>query len=140
MTNAEVDEVAGSNYTTYSRPLTCKLLAIVLIAAHLLIACGGDDQPSQDGTSEPAVETFQGSTPEEIVRELANGLWTGLTSVVCAMAKWWFPLAAFVVVFLLGLKSSGRYWASRYSLSAALRNGAVAGAAALLATLLCWIF
>ena len=138
--------MADPNNTTDSRPLTCKLFAMVMIVALLLIGCGGDAQSSQGGTSEfgtssePAIETFQGSALEEIVRAIASGLWTGLTVVVCAIAKWWSPLAAFVVVFLLGLKSSGRYWASRYSLSTALTYGAAAGAAALLVTLLCWIF
>ena len=128
------------------RRSTWALAAIALVLVVLLIACGSSSEATPAGTtefdssSESIAETSLGWTLEEILGALASGLWTGLTPVVCRLAQWWFPLVAFVAVFLLRLKRSRRYQASRYALSTALAFGAAAGAVALLIAMLCWMF
>ena len=125
---------------------TWSLVVTALVLLGLSIACGSDPQPNPGGTSEfgrsseSVAESSLGSNPGEIGNALASGLWTGFTFVVCALAKWWSPLVAFVAAFLLRLQRSSRYQASRYALPPALRYGTAAGAVALLIALLCWMF
>ena len=98
----------------YRSMTTCVFRTFALLLMVLIAACGGDDQPSQDVTSEfgaeptHAVEIGEDSPAKDLVGEIVRGVSGAVWSVACLFLGRWLSLLLFLLCVCLADASTSR--------------------------------